>query len=64
MVIAQRAVELPALRAVAAAATVTGRRTRPTLRPIPRRVAAAGAGAPVADPVAAQGRAGRAPVRP
>ena len=55
--IAQRAVQRPALHAVAAmAATAATGRTRP--RPTPRRGAAA------AGPAAAQGRAGREQVRP
>jgi len=60
MAIAQRAVEQPALHAVAViaamAATAATGRTRP--RPTPRRGAAA------AGPVAAQSRAGREQVRP
>jgi len=65
MVIAQRAVELPALHAVAAtaaiAATAATRRTR--TRPTLRRVVAGAAGAAAAGRAAAQGRAGRQPVR-
>lgn len=71
MVIAHRAVEMPALHAVvgamAEAATATGRRTRPRPRPTLRRAVAiaamAGAGAGAGAGPAAQGRAGRELVR-
>ena len=63
--IAQRAVERNAQRAVAAA-TATGRHTRPIRRPIPLPTAhrlASAAEAAAEEAAAAQGRAGRQPVR-
>ena len=48
----------------ATAATVATRHTRPRPRPTPRRGAVGAAGAAAAGPAAAQGRAGREPVRP
>ena len=63
MAIAQRAVERPARHAVAATADIAAtRRTRP--RPTRQRGAAGADGAAADHLVAAQGRAGREPVRP
>lgn len=66
MAIAQRAVERPALHAVAppVATAATGRpRTRPRTRPTPHRGAVGAAGAASAGPAAAEGPDGREPVR-
>src|ERR1035438_5936896 len=66
MAIAQRALQRPALHAVAAlaatAVTVATRRRRTRLTP--RRGAVGAAGAASAGPAAAEGRDGREPVRP